>query len=630
MAEAGGVATVTATLSAVSGQSVTVNLGFSGTATITNDYLASATSIVIPAGSTTGTITLTAVQDTLDEVDETIVVDISTVLNGTESRTQQVTAIITDDDPPPTVAFNAAASSGSESVTAASVPVSLSTASGKTVTVTYAVTGGTATGGGVDYTLAAGTLTFAPGVTSQNISIAVVNDTLDEDDETIQVALSSPTNSTLGATTTHTYTILDDDPPPSLSINNVTVTEGNSGTTNANFTVTLSAASGRTVTVNYATADGTATAPADYAAIPTTTLTFNPGQTTKTITVPVNGDIVDESDEAFTVNLFNPTNATLSSATGTGTIIDDDGPPTVTLSLSGSPMTEAGGVATVTATLGWPSAQTVTVNLAFSGTATLTNDYTASGTSIVIPPGSTTGSITLTAVQDSIDEVDETIVVDISTVTNGIESGTQQVTATIIDDDGPTISINNATVTEGNTGQTVNAIFSVSLSATSPQSITVDYSTADGTATAPADYVAKSGTLTFPANSTTPQTITIVVNGDNVDEIDETFTVNLSNPVHATIANGTGTGTIIDNDNPPTVAFSLASSSGAESVTPANLAVALSSVSGKTVTVDYAVSGGTATGGGVDRTLAGDALSFAPGVTHRNDALTVRNDAPHR
>src|SRR5207247_1535693 len=224
-------------------------------------------------------------------------------------------------------------------------------------------------------------------------------------------------------------------------------TEGNSGTTNANFIVTLSAASSRTVTVNYATADGTATAPSDYVAIPTTTLTFSPGQTTKTIPVPVNGDTVDEADKTFTVNLSNPTNATLSTVTGTGTIIDDDGPPSVTLSLSGSPMAEAGGVATVTATLGWPSAQTVTVNLAFSGTGTLTSDYTPSGNSIVIPPGSTTGSITLTAVQDSLDEADETIVVDISTVTNGTESGTQQVTATIIDDDGPTISINNVTVT---------------------------------------------------------------------------------------------------------------------------------------------------------------------------------------
>src|SRR5205823_9163583 len=100
---------------------------------------------------------------------------------------------------------------------AVSLPVSLSAASGKTVTVAYSVTGGTASAGGVDYTLASGTLTFAPGVTSQNISLTVVNDALDEDDETIQMALSSPTNATLGAINTHTYTILDNDPVPSLS-----------------------------------------------------------------------------------------------------------------------------------------------------------------------------------------------------------------------------------------------------------------------------------------------------------------------------------------------------------------------------------------------------------------------------
>src|SRR5438094_3876754 len=179
MAEAGGVATVTATLSAPSGQTVTVDLAFSGIATLGSDYTSSGTSIVIPAGSTNGTITLTAVQDSLDEADETIIVDISNVTNGTESGTQQVTALITDDDQPPSVSFAAASSSGSESSAALSVPVSLSAGSGKTVTVDYAVTGGTATGGGVDYTLASGTLFFAPGVTNQNISVTVVNDALD-------------------------------------------------------------------------------------------------------------------------------------------------------------------------------------------------------------------------------------------------------------------------------------------------------------------------------------------------------------------------------------------------------------------------------------------------------------------
>jgi len=245
----------------------------------------------------------------------------------------------------------------------------------------------------------------------------------------------------------------------------------------------------------------------------------------------------------------------------------------------------------------------------------------------VIPPGSTNGTITLTAVQDALDEVDETIIVDISSVTNGTESGTQQVTAVILDDDGPTISINNVTVTEGNTGSTVNANFTVSISAASPQIITVDYATADGTATAGSDYVAKSGTVTFPANTTGSQTITVVVNGDNIDEFNETFTVNLSNPVHATIATGAGTGTITDNDNPPTVAFSVSSSSGAESVSPAILAVALSTASGKTVNVNYAVTGGTATGGGVDYTLASGTLTFAPGVTSQNIPIAIVDDS---
>src|SRR5206468_8849307 len=209
MAEAGGVATVTATLSRVYSQTVTVNLAFSGTATLTSDYTRSGTSIVIPPGSTNGSITLTAVQDTLNEANETILVDISSVTNGTESGVQQVTATITDDDLPPTVSFAAATSSGLESTTSLSLPVSLSTVSGQTVTVGYAVTGGSATGGGVDYTLASGTLTFAPGVTTQNISVAVLNDSLDEDDETIQISFSSLTNATAGGILTHTYTILD-------------------------------------------------------------------------------------------------------------------------------------------------------------------------------------------------------------------------------------------------------------------------------------------------------------------------------------------------------------------------------------------------------------------------------------
>src|SRR5205823_7461381 len=330
-----------------------------------------------------------------------------------------------------------------------------------------------------------------------------------------------------------TYSILDDDPLPSLSINNATVTEGNSGNAHANFTVSLTAASGRTVSVDYATADGTATAPADYTGS-SGTLIFNPGETNKIVTVQVKGDILYELNETFTFNLSNPTNATITTATGTGTIINDDSAPSVTLSLSGSPIAEAGGVATVTATLSAVSGQPVTVNLAFSGTATITNDYLPSATSIVIPPGSATGTMTLTAVQDTLDEVDETIVVDISTVLNGTESGTQQVTAIITDDDlAPTVAF-NAAASSGSESVTAVSV-PVSLSTASAKTVSVSYAVTGGTATGGGvDYTLANGTLTFAPGVTT-QNISIAAANDTLDEYDETIQLALSSPINATL-----------------------------------------------------------------------------------------------
>src|SRR5262249_30423483 len=135
LAENGGAATVTATLAAVSGQDVTVNLGFTGTATNVADYTRSATAILIPAGQTSGSITLTGVNDTLDEFDETVIVDITTVTNGTESGTQQVTATITDDDPAPTVTLGLTGSPLAENGGVATVTATLSAVSGLDVTV---------------------------------------------------------------------------------------------------------------------------------------------------------------------------------------------------------------------------------------------------------------------------------------------------------------------------------------------------------------------------------------------------------------------------------------------------------------------------------------------------------------
>src|SRR5205085_6042519 len=137
------------------------------------------------------------------------------------------------------------------------------------------------------------------------------------------------------------------------------------------------------------------------------------------------------------------------------------------------------------------------------------------------------------------------------------------------------------------------------------------------------DYTLASGTLTFNPNITS-QNVAVTIVNDTLDEDDETIVVTLSNPTNATLGTNTvHTYTILDNDNPPTVAFTLTSSSGSEATTPANLAVSLSAVSGRTVSVQFAVTGGTATGGGVDYTLGNGTLFIAAGSTGVNLPITI-------
>jgi Calx-beta domain-containing protein len=200
--------------------------------------------------------------------------------------------------------------------------VTLSAASASTVTVDYSSFDGSAVAPG-DYAATSGTLTFTPGQTAKQILVAVKGDTLNEVNEIYTVNLANPTNATIAGTGIATGTITNDDAVPTLAINGVSLAEGNSGTTSFTFTVTLSAASGLPVSVDFATADGSALATGDYQS-QTGSLTFSPGQTTKTITVLVNGDTSIETNETFTVSLSGPVNASITTGTGTGTILNDD------------------------------------------------------------------------------------------------------------------------------------------------------------------------------------------------------------------------------------------------------------------------------------------------------------------
>ncbi|MBM4261636.1 MAG: DUF11 domain-containing protein [Deltaproteobacteria bacterium] len=455
--------------------------------------------------------------------------------------------------PVPTVAFNAVSSSGVESVTTVNIPVSLSVATEPTVTIDFAVTGGTATGSGTDYTLASGTLTFATGQTTRNIAVTINNDSLDELDETIQITLSNPVNATLGAPTVHTYTITDDDAAPTvtLSISGAAMAEAAAAAT---ITATLSAVSGQDVTVNFGFS-GTATLNNDYTAS-ASVITILAGATTGSITLTAIQDAIDEPSETIVVDIISATNATtLTPQQVTATIIDDDAMPTVTLSIANASMAEASGVATVTAALSAVSSLDVTINLTFSGTATFNTDYSASSAVITIPGGGLTGGITLTAIQDTLNEANETIVVGIGSITNATELGTQQATATIVDDDAmPTVSLSIAGTSIAETGGI--ATVTATLSAISGQAVTVGLAFS-GSATFNVDYSPSSTSIVIPAGSLSGS-ITLAAISDTIDEPNETIAVTMGLVSNATAAGlQQVTATIIDDDG-PNVAFNLA------------------------------------------------------------------------
>ena len=617
-------ATFNVTLNVPSGRLVTADYATTDSvATAQADYVATSGPLSFAPGETSKNVTVTVNADLLDEANEVFFVDLSNNVNATPNDTRGV-GTITDDDPLPTLNIgDATIVEGNAGTTMATFSVTLSPVSGREVTVQYATGGGTASTP-ADYETTAGTLNFAAGETTKTISVPVHGDGLDEENETFNVTLSTPGFATI-TDGIGVGTITDDDELPALSVDDVTIAEGDSGTSNATFTVSLAPVSGRQVTVQFATANDSATAPADYAST-NGTLTFAAGETTKTVAVPVAGDLLDENDETFRLNLSTPGFATIADGTGVGTITDNDAEPA--LSVNDISLTEGNtgtANATFTVTLAPVSGRTVTVNYTTNdGTALAGADYAAGNGTLTFAAGETTKTVVVPVIGDLLDENDETFFLDLSVPANAGLADAQGV-ATINDNDPlPTVSIGDATVTEGNAG-TVDATFSVTLNTPSGRPVAVDFATVDGSATSPADFAATGGTLTFAAGETT-KTVTVAVNGDVLDEGDDTFTVVLSNPVDATVADGTGVGTITDDDalaaltiNDVTVA------EGNAGTVDAIFTVSLSPVSGRTVTVNFATSNGSATAPG-DYTTTSGTLTFLAGETSKTITVPVSGD----
>ena len=334
---------------------------------------------------------------------------------------------------------------GAGAISTANFTITLSQSLPTTTSVDVSTMDGTAIAG-QDYVAVNQTLTFAPGVTSLVVSVPLIGDAVSEPTEMFTLNLSNAVGAQI-VTGSATATIIDDDTGgpgptvPTLSINDVSVMEGDTGTSTLLFTVTLSAPTTLPVTVTAMSSDGTATSGSDYTT-GTGFITINPGSTTGTFMVTVNGDTMNEADETVNVTLSNAVNATILDGMGVGTILNDYGQTLPSLSITDVSVPEGiqgtTAIATFTVTLSAAATSQVTVMAATSdGTATAGQDYTAASQTLTFPVGSTSQTFAVIVTGDNMQEPDETFSVTLSNPTGAALGAMSTATGTITDDDAP-------------------------------------------------------------------------------------------------------------------------------------------------------------------------------------------------
>jgi Ca2+-binding RTX toxin-like protein len=340
---------------------------------------------------------------------------------------------------------------------------------------------------------------------------------------------------------------------PALGVADAYVTEADTGTRQLTFTLTQSESLLAATSVSTATLDGSATAAGptyggnDYDAT-SLTATIPPGSTTATVDVPIRSDVVYEHNDAFTLGLSAPVNLTLSDGTATGTIVNDEAVPTLTLGDLAVIERDPGqaSAAAVRSTLSGPSAFTTTATWSTSdGTAT-GNDYSARSAAISFAPGVVQRNLSVPVTGDLTTEDDETFGVALS---NGAPAGDVTTggagTVTIRDDDAA-VSIAPATGQEPPVG-TAPLTATITLSHPNPRAVTLRWATADGSATAPGDYVSVAPTAVTIPVGTTSKTVTVTINSDDVVESEETFAVPLTSIVGGQPGTTSATMTILPN-----------------------------------------------------------------------------------
>ena len=499
-------------------------------------------------------------------------------------------------------------------------------------TVSYATANGSAQSPN-DYTaITTGTVSFPAGSVSgafQTFTVAISDDNLVEPGETFSASLTGITGLATIGTATATTTIIDND-AASVAISAPIAIDENAGT--ATFRVTLTGNVHEAFSVNYTTAGLTAQSPGDYTHT-TGTVNFPAGSASgefQTFTVPILDDHLLESGETFSATLSGITGlTTIGTATATTTITDNDAAG-VSISTDAT-VSETTGMATFTVTLTGNVQELFTVNYATSnGGAIAPGDYTTTTGTITFPAGSVSGTTKIfqvPLVNDGVAESGETFSAALSGITGLATIGTATATTTITDSDAAGVSI-LAPATVNETDGT--ATFTVTLSGNVQDAFTVNYTTSNGTASAPGDYLSRVGSVTFPAGSVSGavQTFTVDLVNDNFAESGETFSVTLNNISSPLVTMGTATAsTTINDDDAAGVSISTNPTVN-ESAGTATFTVTLTGGIQDAIAVDYATANGTAIAPG-DYTITTGTVNFPAGSvsgTTRTFTVPIQDD----
>lgn len=461
--------------------------------------------------------------------------------------------------------------------TTANVRVVLSQPATSRVTAEYTTLDGTAKA--ADYVSKSGTLVIARGRQSVTVPVSVKGDELDERNEYFRFRISSPEHATI-ADRVGFIRVLDNDPQPYLDAGDLTVTEPASGVTVARLPVALSAVSGRWVYVDYVVSAGSATVDTDfYAAEPTGTLVFPPGTTSRSVSIVVLSDLVDENTEWVYVTLHDPVHGYIYDGTGVASIVEDE----PSLSIDDRTVVE-GQTATFTVKLDRVSNETVTVYYSTaSGTAASSSDFYSTSGYLTFSPGTTSKTVNVYTVDDSTSESTETFTLNLSNAVNA-DIADNSGRGTINDNDGLTLNVGDVTVTEGSS-----AGFRVYLTAKTTSDVTFDYVTVEGSADEPSDFTYRSGNNVVIPKGQTEVTVYVSTVDDKLDESSEVFYLYLSDIHNAKPGDTTGMATILDNE----LTVNVDDASAMEGQV-ASFRVWLSESSSREVRVDWATVNNTA------------------------------------